>query len=167
MSKHQIVPPATIRIERGSATERLYKLEERRAELMKDIAREWLKVCRPDLAKNDAQDFELWTRAIPQTLLDTLEAYSIDTARAAAVAFLDAHPVERPEIVAMRAGDFYNIEGPDAHVAGKALDLVAARTTRGGEELTVLGIPAHRLAEWSKIIADATGRKVVAVTSPR
>lgn len=54
----------------GSA-KKLYRLEEKRNELMSDCAREWAKA-------NGVPESEFWTRSLPQAMFDLLNSYQVE-----------------------------------------------------------------------------------------
>ena len=74
-----------IRIPRDDeSSEKLYRLEEKRNELIKRCAEEWLKIV--GLTK---QDF--WTKALPTALFDLLESFDLNASKAACEFFLKFH----------------------------------------------------------------------------
>lgn len=90
--------PGVARIVRDSGSRRLYRLEERRNEMVKQCAQEWLKVAPTQfpyleqLIKNAGSDQEkLWRIAMPQALFDLLDAFDLEAAKVAAEAFLKQH----------------------------------------------------------------------------
>jgi hypothetical protein len=88
--------PRSTWIGRGtSATETLYRAEERRSIAIKDCARAWGKVMDIDVGTGGTP---FWNIAVPQALLDTLEAFETAAAAVAAEAFLVqlGYKVERP-----------------------------------------------------------------------
>jgi hypothetical protein len=88
-----IQKPTMIRVSRWKATEKLYTLEEKRNDIIRKCATEWLKIAKINPANN------LWPIGIPQALFDTLEGYSFDVADAAAIAFLEyrGYVITKPE----------------------------------------------------------------------
>ena len=73
-----------LRIGRSEESDRLYALEEERNTIIKKCAEEWSKLT--DTPKED-----YWTVAIPTALLDLLESFGVDEARAACKTFLELH----------------------------------------------------------------------------
>jgi polysaccharide pyruvyl transferase WcaK-like protein len=87
--------PGKMRIARDQNSRRLYRLEERRNDVIKQCAIEWIKVaseqfpyieqmierCPDDLQK-------LYKVAMPQQLLDILDSYDLQAAKLAAESFL-------------------------------------------------------------------------------
>jgi hypothetical protein len=62
--------PTPCFIGRSDDTERLYKLEENRTQLIKEIAKEYQRLW----TKRFGTEIDLWEEAIPQVLFDTLES---------------------------------------------------------------------------------------------
>lgn len=89
LAKGTCTKPSPIFIADGA--KKLYKLEEKRAELIREIAKEWSKVC-------EVPEHEFWTRAIPQAVYDTLGAYGHETSLLAAEAHLEryGYTITRP-----------------------------------------------------------------------
>lgn len=75
----------------GEAT-RLYELEEKRSNILRECAQEWSKAV--GVSKKD-----FWTRSLPQAIFDMLHNYEVGTAIVACEAFLTqmGWKIERPE----------------------------------------------------------------------
>ena len=77
--------PRAIYIDGGSIHEKLYRLEEKRADAVQAAAVELAK-----LLKHKAADF--WGVTMPQALYDVLERYSPSMVRLVCQAWLEDHP---------------------------------------------------------------------------
>jgi hypothetical protein len=84
--------PHQFYVPKAEETERLYSLEEKRSNIMKECAKEYSKVC-------SIPEGEYWTRAIPQMLFDILDNYDTTAALLACEAVLlsAGYEVSRPE----------------------------------------------------------------------
>lgn len=87
--------PVPTRIVRDADSRRLYRLEERRNEVIKQCAVEWIKVASDQsiylerLIAEAADDNErLYKIALPQQLMDILDAFDLKAACLAAEGFL-------------------------------------------------------------------------------
>jgi hypothetical protein len=86
--------PQEIFVGSGTETKDLYKLEERRNDLISACAKEWAKV--RGLDPDDGGEY--WNTIVPQALFDVLEGYTPAASIIAAEAFLKQFgwKVERP-----------------------------------------------------------------------
>jgi hypothetical protein len=73
-------------IGRSKATEKLYRLEEKRSEIIKLCVEEYMKV-----TTSDSDPMAFWAIGMPQGLFDVLEAFDTEAAKLAAQSFLEMH----------------------------------------------------------------------------
>lgn len=77
----------------GGDGEKLYDLERKRNDIIRDCAKRWAKIA-------GVEDKEFWVQSLPQALHDLLEAWDTPAAVIAAESFLKRYgwKVERPEL---------------------------------------------------------------------
>ncbi len=73
-------------VPRNAKTKKLYDLEDMRNELIKGCANEYKKVVQ------GGEEIDTTHEGIPSQLLNILESFDVEQSRAAAKAFLKAHP---------------------------------------------------------------------------
>lgn len=79
------IKPRLIRI--GSSAQKLYNLEYKRSELIKECAKEWNKLASKHFGFDPEES--IWKRAIPQVLFDILESFERSSSQLAAQAYLE------------------------------------------------------------------------------
>jgi len=90
-SLKDVVVPTIMMIGRGPDTEKLYKLERQRQDIIGRCAKEWAEVM-------EVPESEFWKRSLPQQLFDILESWERASAVAAAEAFLAYAKDKWPEL---------------------------------------------------------------------
>jgi hypothetical protein len=110
MSASPYVKPVGAHLTFSPKTRRLYELEERRAQAIKEAAKELGRVLGHD-------EREFWHRSMPEALLQVLEHFDTQASRLAAVAYLERLGLEVvPKCCAFHrsGGDFALSCGGDA-----------------------------------------------------
>jgi|GEM_PF-5269720 len=98
--------PTLVRIDRMKETEKLYTLEHKRNELIKNCCKEWA-----NLYKIPEEHF--WKVALPQGLYDLLESFDTKASVLACITFLEHKGYETKKAVTCTCGRVPCTCGPD------------------------------------------------------
>jgi len=102
----EYLKPRSIKISRMKKTEKLYTLEHKRNELIKNCCKEW-----SGLFKVPEEHF--WRIALPQGLYDLLESFDTKASVLACIAFLEHKGYETKKTVTCTCGRVPCTCGPD------------------------------------------------------